>query len=211
MLDEETLIIAVEVLSRRDPHLRAVIEKHGPPPLWAREQGFPTLVKIILEQQVSLSSAQAAYDKLLSALGQLTPNTFLTLNDDELKLIGFSRQKTRYCRILAETLINDELNLEELAFKPNEEVFETLTDLKGIGPWTAGIYLLMALRRPDIWPRGDLALLVSMQEVKMLEMRPDNDEAALIAETWKPWRSVAARILWHNYLSERNSETRFTE
>lgn len=210
MLDEETLHRAADELALRDPHLGAVIEKHGYPPLWAREQGFPTLVKIILEQQVSLASAQAAFDKLLQSLGELTPESFLTLNDIELKQIGFSRQKTRYCRILAESVLSGETDLEELNTKSNEEVFESLTSLKGVGPWTAGIYLLMALRRPDVWPKGDLALLVSMQEVKQLKHRPNNDEAALIAVTWEPWRSVAARILWHNYLSERKSKTSFS-
>ena len=211
MLDEETLHKAVDELANRDSHLHSVIEKHGYPPLWAREPGFPTLVKIILEQQVSLSSAQAAYDKLLERINPLTPEEFLTLDDTELKRIGFSRQKTRYCRILAETINCDELDLAKLVNQSDMEVSETLTALKGIGPWTAGIYLLMVLRRPDVWPRGDLALLTSMQEVKQLDERPDNETAAEIAEDWKPWRSVAARILWHNYLCERAAKTDFSE
>ena len=210
MLNEETLRAAADELAIRDPHLRAVIEEHGYPPLWGREPGFPTLVKIILEQQVSLASAQAAYVKLSQELGQLTPESFLTLNDDKLKQIGFSRQKTRYCRILAEAILTGTLELCELETKNTEEVFEALIGLKGIGPWTAGIYILMALRRPDVWPRGDLALLISMQEVKMLDERPSNEEAATIAELWKPWRSVAARILWHSYLCKRNKHTDFS-
>ncbi|MCW4012116.1 MAG: DNA-3-methyladenine glycosylase 2 family protein [Candidatus Bathyarchaeota archaeon] len=210
MLDEESLHRAADELAERDPHLRAVIEKHGYPPLWAREPGFPTLVKIILEQQVSLSSAQAAYDKLLDQINPLTPEEFLTLDDAELKQIGFSRQKTRYCRILADSILCGELDLAELVKQSDEEVSETLTALKGIGPWTAGVYLLMVLRRPDIWPRGDIALLTSMQEVKQLDTRPDNDVAAEIADAWRPWRSVAARILWHNYLSERAAKTDFS-
>lgn len=211
MLDEETLRRAADELASRDPHLSEVIIKYGYPPLWGREQCFPTLVKIILEQQVSLASAQAAYDKLLQTLGEFNPESFLTLDDAELKQIGFSRQKTRYCRILAESILSGEINLDELTTKSDEEILERLTGLKGIGPWTAGIYLLMALRRPDVWPRGDLALLVSMQEVKQLEHRPSNEEALLLAEAWKPWRSVAARILWHNYLCERNSKTGFSQ
>jgi DNA-3-methyladenine glycosylase II len=210
LLDEDTLRKAVDELASRDPDLRTVIMKHGYPPLWAREPGFHTLVKIILEQQVSLSSAQAAYNKLLARINPLIPETFLTLDDTELKQIGFSRQKTRYCRILAETIRCGELDLAELTHLGDEEVSETLIALKGIGPWTAGIYLLMVLRRPDIWPRGDLALLISMQEVKKLLERPDNEAAAEIAEHWKPWRSVAARLLWHSYLSERVAKTGFT-
>lgn len=211
MLDEESLQKAADELAARDPHLRAVIEKHGYPPLWAREPGFPTLVKIILEQQVSLSSAQAAYDKLLMRINPLTPEEFLTLDDAELKQIGFSRQKTRYCRILAETIQSGELDLAELNQYSDQEVSEILTALKGIGPWTAGIYLLMVLRRPDTWPKGDLALITSMQEVKQLETRPDIEKAAEIALAWRPWRSVAARILWHNYLSERAAKADFSE
>ena len=210
MLDEKTLRLASDELAQRDTHLQAVITKHGYPPLWAREPGFPTLVKIILEQQVSLSSAQAAYDKLLTRINPLTPEQFLTLDDAELKQVGFSRQKTRYCRILAETIKCGELDLHQLVQLNDDEVSETLTALTGIGPWTAGVYLLMVLRRPDIWPRGDIALLTSMQEVKQLPERPDNETAALIAEAWKPWRSVAARILWHNYLSERAIKTDFS-
>ena len=210
MLDEESLQNAADELAARDPHLHEVIDKHGYPPLWAREPGFPTLVKIILEQQVSLSSAKAAYDKLLKRINPLTPEKFLTLDDAELKQIGFSRQKTRYCRILAETIQSGELDLAELNQYSDKTVSETLTALKGIGPWTAGIYLLMVLRRPDIWPRGDLALLTSMQKVKQLETRPDNEKAAEIALAWRPWRSVAARILWHNYLCERAAKTDFS-
>lgn len=203
MLDEETLLSAVEELTKRDDHLREIVARYGPPPLWAREPGFPTLVKIILEQQVSLSSAQAAYDKLLTAVDKLTPEAFLTLNDVELKQVGFSRQKTLYCRVLAMSLISGDLDLDSLAWKNDVDVFDALTSMKGIGPWTASIYLLMALRRPDIWPIGDLALLVSLQEVKGLDSRPTLEEAAAIAEDWVPWRSVAARLLWHSYLCRR--------
>ncbi len=202
-MDEETLLSAVEELIKRDDHLREVVARYGSPPLWAREPGFPTLVKIILEQQVSLSSAQAAYDKLWAAVDKLTPEAFLTLNDVDLKQVGFSRQKTRYCKILAESLISGDLDLDSLAWKNDVDVFDALTCLKGIGPWTASIYLLMALRRPDVWPRGDLALLVSLQEVKGLDSRPTLEEAAAIADDWIPWRSVAARVLWHSYLCRR--------
>ncbi len=205
MLDEETLRIAVDELTKRDPHLQTVIKKHGYPPLWTRKPGFSTLVKIILEQQVSLASAQTAYDKLLNRVNPLTPVSFLTLKNDELKQVGFSRQKTRYCRILAQSILSGELDLDKLQHQSNKKAMTSLTNLKGIGPWTAGIYLLMAHRRPDIWPRGDLALQASMQEVKQLPTRPSSDEAAELAEIWKPWRSVAAHILWHNYLSEQNN------
>jgi DNA-3-methyladenine glycosylase II len=203
MIDKETLREAVDELIGRDHHLHQVIVKHGYPPLWSRKPGFPTLVKIILEQQVSLASAQAAYDKLLERVNQLTPENFIALNELELKQIGFSRQKIKYCRILSESILLGDLDLGELTEYSDKKLMTALTDLKGVGPWTAGIYLLMALRRPDVWPIGDRALLVSMRDVKHLSRIPSNETAVEIAEAWRPWRSVAARILWHKYLSER--------
>lgn len=203
MLDEESMRVAVTELTKLDPDLRRVVETYGNPPLWDREHGFPTLLKIILEQQVSLTSAQATFDKLNATVDTLTPETLLALSDVELRTAGFSRQKTRYSRILAQAIMSGELDLNDLSRLGDEEVMSTLTSLKGIGPWTAGIYLLMVLRRPNIWPRGDRALLVSMMEVKGLDDVPNDELALEIAENWRPWQAVAARILWHNYLCER--------
>ena len=203
MLDYPKLLIGVQQLTRKDPQLLRVVEKYGPPPLWDREPGFASLIKIILEQQVSLASAQATYDKLYSISNLLTPESIIALNADEIKSAGLSRQKSRYCRILAETILNGDLNLDELGEKGDSQVLEMLTSITGIGPWTASIYLLMALRRPDVWPPGDLALLSAMKEVKELPRVPNSIEGSMIAQRWKPWRSVAARILWHFYLSAR--------
>lgn len=200
-LDEKSLAQGVAALCKIDSDLKAVVDVFGPPPLWAREPGFATLLKIILEQQVSLASAQAAYDKLNNAVDELTPHTFLQLNDTELKGFGFSRQKTRYGRILAEAILSGELSFDALEKMDNEHAHKALTNLTGIGTWTANIYLLMALRRPDIYPPGDIALSKAMQAVKELNERPTNEEQQKIAEAWKPWRAVAARILWHYYLS----------
>ncbi len=202
-LDETTLLEGVKWLSGADPDLARVVDEYGPPPLWDREPGFRSLLKIILEQQVSLASAQSTYDKLVARLGTLTPESFLTLDDEELKEAGFSRQKTRYGRILADSILDGSLDFEELNDLPDKEVEERLTSLTGIGKWTARIYLLMILCRTDVWPRGDLALNKAMMEVVGLEKVPDNDAAEKIAENWSPWRSVAARILWHHYLSKR--------
>lgn len=202
-LDRTTLLEGVEWLSEKDPTLGKVVADFGSPPLWDREPGFPSLLKIILEQQVSLASAQSTYDKLVAKLGTLTPESFLTLDDTGLKEAGFSRQKTRYGRILANSILDGSLDIFGLEDLSNNEVEEKLTALTGIGKWTSGIYLLMILCRPDVWPRGDLALNKAMMEVKGLEQVPDNDTAEGIAENWRPWRSVAARILWHHYLSKR--------
>ncbi len=201
-LTHESLIEGVTHLCASDPDLTMVRETVGLPPLWPRQPGFPTLVHIILEQQVSLASARAAFDRLQATVNPLTPETFLTLDDDALKVIGFSRQKTRYGRLLAEAILDGTLDLPQLAIVDDETVRSRLTAIKGIGPWTANIYLLMVLRRPDVWPTGDLALAVAAQQVKGLESRPTYPELDQIARQWQPWRAVAARMLWHYYLSQ---------
>lgn len=191
------------MLCRRDPDLRRVVKQFGPPPLWAREPGFSTLIHIILEQQVSLASARAAHTRLIDLARPLTPRRFLKFDDATLKTCGFSRQKTAYCRHLAESVMQRSLDLEALASLDDDAVKSELEKIKGIGRWTSDIYLLMVLRRPDIWPRGDLALAAAAHEVKQLERRPTQDELDSLSLAWKPWRAVAARILWHHYLSRR--------
>ena len=202
-LNKKSLIKAVEYLEVRDRQLKLVVSKFGPPPLWKREQGFKTLIYIVLEQQVSLASAKAAYEKLLKKLGSITSVNFLKLSDAELKLIGFSRQKTSYSRNLAEAIITERLNLTELSDLNDAQAKEQLMNIKGIGPWTADIYLLRALGRPDIWPNGDIALASAVQKLKGVASRPSFEELNRMSLKWKPWRAVAARILWHYYLSER--------
>lgn len=193
----------MDALAARDTDLAAIVARFGYPPLWAREASFATLVQIILEQQVSLASAKAAFDRLGAALGQIEPQRLLTLDDASLKTIGFSRQKTHYARLLAQALLDGQLDLARLARLPDEEVRATLKQLKGIGDWTVDIYLLMALRRPDVWPKGDLGLAVGAQEVKGLAVRPTPSELESLGNAWRPWRAAAARLLWHHYLSTR--------
>jgi DNA-3-methyladenine glycosylase II len=191
----------VQELAQRDPDLRQVVERFGPPPLWAREPGFPTLVWMILGQQVSLASARAAYDRLGAAVGEITPASVLELDDATLRTVGFSRQKTGYTRHLAAAILEGRFDPHALAGLDDDVVRSALVALKGIGPWTAEVYLLMALRRPDAWPIHDLGLLVAAQEVKRLPQRPTPQALAALAEPWRPFRAVAARILWHHYLS----------
>ena len=188
-------------LAERDADLGRVLYELGPPPMWDRKPGFPTLVHIILEQQVSLASARACFDKLRTTVGELTPESLLALDDRALKTAGFSRQKTEYAKVLARAHVNGELDLEGLVGQPDDEARGQLMRLKGIGRWTADIYLLMALGRPDIWPAGDLALVVAAQRVKRLDARPNPEEFQNLGDEWRPWRSVAARLLWHYYLS----------
>ena len=190
-----------------DQYLARIYEAYGPPPLWDREPGFATLLNIILEQQVSLASAKACFDKLTNHLGGVTPEGLLVLNDAELKRIGFSRQKAAYGRHLSEAVIEKRIDFEGLHRLTNAEVKSELIKLKGVGEWTSDIYLIMALLRPDVMPRGDIALHTAWHELSG-EARPTSDEFLVIAERWKPYRSVAARLLWHFYLSERRSRTR---
>lgn len=201
-LTTDILAVAARHLADLDPDLAQIYEKLGPPPLWSREPGFPTLIHIILEQQVSLASAQAAMDRLLAAASPLGPETFLAFDDAALKTIGFSRQKTGYGRLLAQALL-DGFDLDGLEALDDESARGKLLALKGIGPWSADIYLLMALRRPDVWPRGDLALAAAISQVKRLDQRPTPQAFDALGEPWRPWRSVAARMLWQHYLSKR--------
>jgi DNA-3-methyladenine glycosylase II len=200
-LTEASLLIAVRELAAADPALATVVERFGPPPLWAREAGFPTLVHLILEQQVSLASAQAAFDRLRAAADPLTPGTLLELDDAQLLAIGFSRQKARYARALATAVDDGTLDIDGLAAKDDDEIDAALTALPGIGPWTATIYRLMVLLRPDAWPVHDIALAQAAAELRGLETRPDAAAMLALAEAWRPRRAVAARILWHHYLS----------
>ena len=196
-LNKKSLKKAVEYLEVRDRQLKLAVSQFGPPPLWKREEGFKTLIHIILEQQVSLASAKAAYEKLLKKIGSITPINFLKLSDAELKLIGFSRQKTSYSRNLSEAIITERLNLTELSALNDAQAKEQLMNIKGIGPWTADIYILIALGRPDIWPNGDIALASAVQKLKGVASRPSFEELNRMSLKWKPWRAVAARILWH--------------
>lgn len=202
-LSEAALLAAVEELVARDVDLAGIVARHGPPPLWDRAPGFPTLLHIVLEQQVSLASAQAAFDRLLTAVSPLTPDRFLGLDDAQLLAIGFSRQKARYGRALAGAIESGELDLEALERLDDDTVHEHLQAVPGIGPWTSTVYLLMVLLRPDLWPVGDIALAESVGYVKGLGHRPGPAEMADLGEAWRPWRSVAARLFWHDYLSRR--------
>ena len=199
-LDQTSLLEGIAYLVKTDTDLAKIIHDLGPPPLWPRDPGFATLIYVILEQQVSLASAAAAFSKLQVVAGQLKPERFLELTDEELKAIGFSRQKTRYVRELARAIVNREIDLDGLHRLDDAAARHVLMSLKGIGSWTADIYLLRALLRPDIWPAKDLALAKAVRVVKDLPSKPSLEMLQEIARPWKPWRAVAARILWHYYL-----------
>lgn len=201
-LTERSLLAAARTLAATDPALGSSVERFGPPPLWAREASFATLVHLILEQQVSLASALAAFDRLRVEIGEVTTLAFLSLDDATLRRIGFSRQKAGYARDLALAL-TDGFDLARLASLPDAEVRSSLMRLRGIGRWTADVYLTMCLLRPDVWPHGDQALATGALEVLELPARPTFDELETLAERWRPYRAVAARIIWHHYLGVR--------
>lgn len=204
-ISEQNITAICLKLASNDERLRFVYNTYGSPPLWDRPMGFATLLNIILEQQVSLASAKACFEKLAVFCGEVTPEKLLTIGDEELKTIGFSRQKTAYARHLAEAIIDKRIDLEGLHVLDDADVKAELVKLKGIGEWTADVYLLMAMLRPDVMPRGDIALHAAYQKLTGAEKRPSSDEFIEIAEKWRPYRSVAARLLWHYYLSERKA------
>ena len=199
LLTEATLNEGLNYLADKDADLARVVKHHGPPQLRHRPQGFSTLLKIILGQQVSRSSADSTYQRLANAIGPPLPANFLALDDESLRSIGFSRQKSRYGRELASALVDGRLNLDSLDKADDDSVRATLTALPGIGPWSAEIYLLFALRRSDAWPASDLGVIVGAQKVKNLPARPSRLELDDMAEAWRPWRGLAAFILWHGY------------
>jgi DNA-3-methyladenine glycosylase II len=207
MLTQKSLALAARELAARDEILAGIHAHHGDPPLWRRATGFTTLAHIILEQQVSLKSAKAMLVRLETSIQPFTPSRFLELGDTYLRSLGVTRQKSAYLLHLSNSIVSGELNFTKLARMSDEEARVVLTRIKGIGSWSADVYLLMAMRRADIWPAGDLALAVAMKELRGLAHRPGPNELERLAEPWRPHRAVAARMLWQYYLGEN----RFTQ
>lgn len=197
------MLTACEWLAKRDADLARVLARYGPPPLWDRPHGFATLVHIILEQQVSLTSARVTFARFQAVIQPLTPQNVLNMSDTDVQRIGLTRQKNRYCRELAHALLSGKLDLGALPMLDDDNARAHLMQVVGIGQWTADVYLLMVLLRPDILPKGDIALYAAAQSVKGLTRRPTYEEFSQMAEIWRPHRATAARILWHHYLCER--------
>lgn len=206
-LSRQMLLEAVAELCRRDPDLARVVARYGPPPMWARPTGFETLVRIILEQQVSLSSARAAFHRLRSGAGRVSAERLSRLSARHITTLGITRLKAAFIHGLAVAVRAGHLRLRSLSRLDDLAVRGTLIRTKGIGPWTADIYLLMALRRPDVWPDGDLALVKSLRNLKRLRSDPSPDVVRRITAAWIPWRAVGARIVWHSYLAERETSS----
>ena len=210
VLTESSLGRAAKTLARRDNDLASILESLGPPPLWARPPGFSTLVKIILEQQVSLASAASMFARLKKNTTPFRPARMIELGEAHLKSLGLTRQKTAYCLDLADALNNKRLRLVQLSQMSDAEVKDALMGIKGLGSWSADVYLLMVLRRPDIFPATDLALVTAVTELKQLPARPNTNELLKMAEAWRPYRSVAARMLWQYYLAKRSKRKKTT-
>jgi DNA-3-methyladenine glycosylase II len=202
-LTEDGVARAAKLLARRDRDLASILKQYGPPPLWARKPGFATLIQIILEQQVSLASAAALFARLNKSMNAFGPDQMLLLGEPHLKSMGLTRQKTAYCLHLSQSLSEKRLTLNQVSRLSDEVAKARLMAVKGIGSWSADIYLLMALRRPDVWPASDLALAIAVKQLRQLKSRPAPDELTEIAESWRPYRSVAARMLWQHYLAQR--------
>ncbi len=191
-------------LCKCDRHLKVIIAEYGYPPMWTRKQGFETLILTILEQQVSLASAYAAYKKLKEKIGKVTAQKIISMTSEELKTCYFSRQKIVYAKELASAVLSKQVILKQMASLDDGEVRAQLTAVKGIGNWTADVYLMHALQRTDLFPLGDVALVTSLKEQKQLPLHITKEEMLAIAEPWRPYRTIAAMILWHAYIQKRN-------
>lgn len=207
-LTSASLRVAARDLAKRDRDLARVLERVGCPPIWGRRPGFRALVRIILEQQVSLRSAEAMYRRLDGHLGGIAPETFARAGVAGLRELGVTRQKAAYLHGLATRIVDGSLDLGAVSRAADDVGRRTLLDIPGLGPWSVDIYYLMALRRPDIWPRGDLALATALRDLKGLRALPSHEQQLEFASEWSPWRSVAARILWALYLSDRRQRNR---
>lgn len=200
--NEENYHALCDEVSRRSTYLGAIVSEYGYPPLWTRPNSFETLVLTILEQQVSLASAYAAYKRLKERIGKITPQKLLPLTDEDLRSCYFSRQKMVYVRELAAAILAKKISLKGFEKEEDDAVRQTLIALKGIGHWTIDIYLLHALQRTDIFPLGDLALVNAL---KMITGQPlTREEMLAMAEKWTPYRSIATTILWHYYIRKKN-------
>ena len=190
----------LELLAARDPDIRAALDEVGTPPMRLRPEGFGALLRAIVAQQVSAAAARAIQDRLEAALpGGVEPAAVLALGEAELRAVGLSRPKASYALSIAEDLVAGRVSLTRLRRLPDEEAIRMLTSLRGIGRWTAEVYLLFGLGRPDIWPAADLALMTALQRTLRLAVRPPAAEAARLAGRWAPHRGAAAILHWHIY------------
>lgn len=190
----------IEFLCAADADFTRAVSLINPLPPRNRPEGFEALTRIIVEQQLSLASAAAIWGRLSGALDNFTPSALLSMTEEDMKSCGLSRPKIRYCRALAEDILSEKVRLDHLPNLEDEEVADHLMQVKGIGRWTAEIYLISCLSRPDIMPAGDVALQIAFQHLKKLEARPTPEELTDQSRHLSPRRTLAARILWRYYM-----------
>jgi DNA-3-methyladenine glycosylase II len=198
ILTVDDMRAGVRALRRKCQHMRRIHDTAGDPPLRDYTAGFAGLARIVVGQQLSLASARAIWGRLALAVEPMTAEGFLALDDDALRAAGLSRGKVRTLRALAEAVVAG-LDLDSLAHASDAEVHETLTALPGIGPWTVDVYLLFCLGRADAFAAGDLALQIAARTAMGLKEKPSRQELYDIAERWRPWRGIAAHLLWAHY------------
>jgi DNA-3-methyladenine glycosylase II len=186
-------------LAQCDPLVAAIPQRVGALPWRRREAGFPGLLRSLCGQMISNQAATAIWGRLSALPGALTPDGLLALSDEGLRQAGLSRPKLRHARALAEAFAAGRLSAEGLAALPDEDAIAAIAAIPGFGPWTAEVHLLFGLDRQDIFPSGDLALAASLSALRGLPARPSPKELAMLAGAWRPWRSMAARLLWHHW------------
>jgi DNA-3-methyladenine glycosylase II len=201
--DEKNFYGLCDAVSRKDKELRGIISQHGYPPMWTRPANFQSLILFILEQQVSLASAYAAFRKLKSHIGFVTPAKILSLSDADMRSLYFSRQKIVYARELAHAVGKRKLILKNLHDMHEDLIRDQMKKIKGIGDWTVDVYLMHSLRRTDLFPLGDIALVNSLKHVKKLDHSVTREKMLRIAEPWRPYRTIASMILWHDYIKRK--------
>lgn len=202
-LDRASLAEGVTHILAQEPGLRAQVERFGLPALWERDPGFATLIRIVLEQQVATAAAEALQRRLHAAIGTISPEAILGLGEAALRALGVTRQKAGYCVGIAERVLDGRLDLDALHRADDDAARGMLVALRGIGPWTADVYLLMALGRPDVFPAGDLAVQIALGRLRGLPQRPGAEESRALTRGWAPYRAVGARLLWQAYVHRR--------
>ena len=197
---------AINFLTKKDKTFARIIKQYGVPVIPTRPQGFETLALLILEQQVSIDSAKAAFVKLKNTVKFFTPTYLLSLDDIDYRSCGVSRQKTSYIKALATAVLNNEIDIESLPFKSPEVVRAELIKIKGIGNWTIDVYLMFCLQSTDILPLGDIAVVNTIKELFDIH---DRNEMETLSNLWSPYRSAATFLLWHYYLGKRNRKVTY--
>ena len=193
----------IPFLLKKDRVFQQIFDLYGEPTISTRPQGFESLCKLIVEQQVSLAAAKGWYLKLENFLGIISPENITKISDEELRSNGISKQKTVYLKALSNAVLNGELQLETLSEKTEEQIKTTLTAIKGIGNWTAEVYMMFCLQKEDVFPIGDIALQNTLKELYSVSSK---EEMILLSKNWKPYTSLATYFFWHYYLKKRNRE-----